>query len=46
MALLNAMVRCFNDGIGKIDMNRLARSSVVGYDIGAVNMNPIEAKKT
>ena len=25
MALLNAIVRCFNDNIGKIDMNRLAQ---------------------
>ena len=45
MALLNAIVRCFNDNIGRIDMNRLAQPSLAGHAIGAVTMSTIEAKK-
>jgi hypothetical protein len=45
MALLNAIVRCFNDNIGKIDMNRFAQPSLAGHAIAAVTMSTIEAKK-
>jgi hypothetical protein len=45
IALLNAIVRCFNDNIGKIDMNRLALPSLAGRSIAAVSMSTIEAKK-
>ena len=43
MALLNAIVRCFNDNIRKIDMNRLAQPSLAGHAISAALMT--EAKK-
>ena len=45
MALLNAIVRCFNDNIGKVDMNRLAQPSFAGHGIAAAMMRTIEAKK-
>jgi hypothetical protein len=45
MALLNAIVRCFNDNIGKIDLNRLAQPLFVGQAIPAVTMSTIEADK-
>ena len=45
MALLNAIVRCFNDNIGKIDMNRLARPILAAQAITTVTMNTMEAKK-
>ena len=45
MALLNAIVRCFNDNIGKIDMNRLAQPLFAGQAIPAVTMSTIEAEK-
>ena len=45
MALLNAIVRCFNDNIGKIDINRLAQPLFVGQAIPAVTKSPIEADK-
>jgi hypothetical protein len=45
MALLNAIVRCFNDNIGKIDMNRLAQPLFVGQAIPAVTMSTVEAEK-
>ena len=45
MALLNAIVRCFNDNIGKIDMNRLAQRSFARQAIPAVTMSTIEAEK-
>ena len=37
MTLLNAIVRCFNDNIGKVDMNRLAQPLFAGQAIGAVS---------
>ena len=43
MALLNAIVRCFNDNIGKIDMDRLAQPSLAGNAVSAAMMT--EAKK-
>jgi hypothetical protein len=45
MGLLNAIVRCFNDNIEKIDMNKLAQPSVGGHAIAAVTMSTVEAKK-
>jgi hypothetical protein len=45
MALLNAIVRCFSDNIGKIDMNRLAQPLFAGQAIPAVTMSTIEAEK-
>jgi hypothetical protein len=45
MALLNAIVRCFNDNIGKVDMNRLAQPLLAGHVIAAAMMSTIEAKK-
>ena len=45
MALLNAIVRCFNDNIGKIDMNSLAQPSLAGRAIATATMSTIEAKK-
>jgi hypothetical protein len=45
MALLNAIVRCFNDNIKKIDMNRLAQPLFVGQVIPAVTMSTVEAEK-
>ena len=44
MALLNAIVRCFNDNIGKIDMNRLGQPLLAG-DLTAAATSTIEAKK-
>jgi hypothetical protein len=31
MALLNAIVRCFNENIGKIDTNRPAQPAFAGH---------------
>jgi hypothetical protein len=45
MALLNAIVRCFNDNIKKIDMNKLAQPSLAAQAIAAVIMSTMEAKK-
>ena len=45
MTLLNAIVRCFNDNIEKIDMNRLAQPLFAGRAIPAVTMTTIEAEK-
>ena len=45
MALLNAIVRCFNENIGKIDMNTLAQPAFDGHAIAAVTMPRMEAKK-
>lgn len=45
MALLNAIVRCFNDNIEKIDMNRLAQPSLAGRAIAAATMSTIEPEK-
>jgi hypothetical protein len=45
MGLLNAIVRCFNDNIKKIDMNKLAQPSVAAHAIAAVTMSTMEAKK-
>jgi hypothetical protein len=45
MALLNAIVRCFSDNIGKIDMNRLAQPLFIGQAISAANMSTIVAEK-
>jgi hypothetical protein len=45
MALLNAIVRCFNDNIGKIDMNRLAQPLFAGQAVATVTMSTIEADK-
>ena len=45
MALLNAIVRCFNDNIGKIDMDRLAQPVLAAQAITAVTMSTMEAKK-
>lgn len=45
MALLNAIVRYFNDNIGKVDINRLAQPSFAGHGIAAAMMSTIEAKK-
>jgi hypothetical protein len=45
MALLNAIVRCFNDNVGKLDMNKLAQSAFAAQAIIAVPMSTMEAKK-
>jgi len=45
MALLNAIVRCFNDNVGKIDMNKLAQPAFAAPAIIAVTMSRVEAKK-
>ena len=45
MGLLNAIVRCFNDNIEKIDMNKLAQPSVAAHNIAAVTMSTMGAKK-
>ena len=45
MGLLNAIVRCFNDNIEKIDMNSLAQPSAAAHGIAAVTMSTMEAKK-
>ena len=45
MGLLNAIVRCFNDNIEKIDMNKLAPPSAAAHAIAAVTMSTMEAKK-
>jgi hypothetical protein len=45
MALLNAIVRCFNDNVGTIDMNRLAQPALAAHVISAVTMSTMEAKK-
>ena len=45
MALLNAIVRCFNDNVGKIDMNRLAQP-FAAQPITAATMSRMEAKKS
>ena len=44
MALLNAIVRCFNDNIGKIDMNKLAQPVLSAHSITALTMTTMEAK--
>ncbi|MEX0806184.1 MAG: hypothetical protein WD688_23115 [Candidatus Binatia bacterium] len=45
MALLNAIVRRFNDNIGKIDMTRLGQPLLAGDLTAAVATSTIEAKK-
>jgi hypothetical protein len=45
MALLNAIVRCFNENIEKIDMNRLTQPSLAGRAIAAATMSTIEPEK-
>lgn len=45
MTLLNAIVRCFNDNIGKMDMDRLAQPLFAGQAIGTVTISTIEADK-
>ena len=45
MALLNAIVRCFNDNIGKIDMNKLARPILAAHSITALSMSTMDAEK-
>ena len=45
MGLLNAMVRCFNDNIEKIDMNKLAQPLVAAHAIAAVTMSTMEGIK-
>ena len=45
MALLNAIVRCFNDNIRKIDMNKLAQPALAAQSITALTMSTMEAKK-
>ena len=45
MALLNAIVRCFNDNIGKIDMNKLGRPVFAGHSITGLTMSTIDAEK-
>ena len=45
MALLNAIVRCFNENIGKIDMNKLAQPAFAAHAITPVTMTRMEAKK-
>ena len=45
MALLNAIVRCVNDNIGKIDMNKLPQPSLAAHALAVVTMSTIEAKK-
>ena len=45
MVLLNAIVRCFNENIDKIDMNKLAQPSAAAHAIAAVTMSTMEAKK-
>jgi hypothetical protein len=45
MALLNAIVRCFNDNIRKIDMNRLTQPALSAHAIAALTMSTMAAKK-
>jgi hypothetical protein len=45
MGLLNAVVRCFNDNIKTIDMNKLAQPLINAQAIAAVTMSTMEAKK-
>jgi len=45
MALVNAIVRCFNDNIQKIDMNKLARPVLAVPSITALTTSTMEAKK-
>ena len=45
VALLNAIVRCFNDNIGNIDMNKLGRPVLAGHSITALTMSTIDAEK-
>lgn len=45
IALLNAIVRCFNDNIGKIDMNRLGQPLLARDLTTALATSTIEAKK-
>ena len=45
MTLLNSIVRCFKDNLGKVHMNRIAQPVFVGQAIGSVTMNTIEADK-
>jgi hypothetical protein len=45
MTLLNAIVRCFHNNIGKIDMHRLAQPLLAGQAIATVTMSTIEADK-
>jgi hypothetical protein len=45
MALLNAIVRCFNDNVGKIDMNKLGQPVLGRHSITAVTMSTIDAEK-
>jgi hypothetical protein len=44
MAVLNAIVRCFNDTIKKIDIGTLAQPSLAPDAIAAVTMSTMEAK--
>lgn len=45
MALLNAIVRCFNDNIGTIDMNKLARPVLAAHSITALTMSTMDREK-
>jgi hypothetical protein len=45
MALLNAIVRCFNDNIKKFDIGTLAQPSLAPDAIAAVTMSTMETKK-
>ena len=45
MTLLNAIVRCFNDNIGKIDLNRIAQPLFAGQATSAVTTSTIEAER-
>jgi hypothetical protein len=44
MTLLNAIVRCFSDNIGKIDLNRIAQPLFAGQ-ASAVTTSTIEAER-
>jgi hypothetical protein len=45
MALLNAIVRCFNENIGNVDMNKLARPVLSAHSITALTMSTMDAEK-
>jgi hypothetical protein len=45
MGLLNAIVRCFNDNIERIERNKLAQPSAAAHALAAVTMSMMDAKK-
>lgn len=45
MASLNAIVRCFNDNIGNVDMNKLGQPVVSAHSLTALTMSTMDAEK-